>query len=48
MKIEVLLGNVWQKMVPKHKLPNSTPLHAQGLKYEANICKLENHVGEKG
>jgi len=48
MKIEVVLKDVWEKMVPKHELLDSIPLHAQGLKYEVNICELEDHVGEKG
>jgi hypothetical protein len=38
---------VWEKMVPKHELPKSIPLHNQGLNCEANICELEDHVGEK-
>jgi len=40
MKIEVVLKDVWEKMVPKHELLDSIPLHAQGLKYEVNICEL--------
>jgi len=36
------------KMVPKHKLLKSIPLHGQGLNYRANVYELENHVGEKG
>jgi hypothetical protein len=38
---------VWEKMVPKRKLPKSIPLHGQGLNSGANICELEGHVGEK-
>jgi hypothetical protein len=34
-------------MVPKHELLKNIPLHAQGLKCKANICELEDHVGEK-
>ncbi len=37
-----------EKMVLKHKLPESIPLHDQRLNYEADICELEDHVGEKG
>jgi hypothetical protein len=48
MKIEVVLKDMWEKMVPKHELLDSILLHAQGLKYEVNICELEDHVGEKG
>jgi hypothetical protein len=39
---------VREKMVPKHKLFENIPLNAQGLNCEANICELEDHVGEKG
>jgi hypothetical protein len=39
---------VWKKMVPKHELFESIPLHGQGLNYITNICELEDHVGEKG
>jgi hypothetical protein len=35
-------------MVPKRELPESVPLHVQGLNYEANVNELEDHVGEKG
>jgi hypothetical protein len=35
-------------MVPKYKLPESIPLHAQRLNYGVDICELEDHVGEKG
>jgi len=38
---------VQEKMVPKHELTKSIPLHNQGLNCEANICELEDHVGEK-
>jgi hypothetical protein len=34
--------------VPKHELRKSICLHAQGLNYRANVCELEDHVGEKG
>ncbi len=37
-----------KKMVPKRKLPKSIPFHAQRLNYKANVCELEDHVGEKG
>jgi hypothetical protein len=33
--------------VPKHKLSESIPLHGQGLNCRANVCELEDHVGEK-
>jgi hypothetical protein len=39
---------VWEKMVPKHELPKSIPLHSQRLNYRARVCELEDHVGEKG
>lgn len=39
---------VGEKMVPKHELPKSILLHAQRLKCGANVCKLEEDVGEKG
>jgi len=39
---------VWEKLVPKHKLFKNTHLHDQGLKCRGSICKLEDHVGEKG
>jgi hypothetical protein len=39
---------VWEKMVPKRELPESIPLHAQGLNCGASVCELEDHVGEKG
>ncbi len=35
-------------MVPKRELLKSIPMHNQGLKYEASVCELEDHVGEKG
>jgi hypothetical protein len=35
-------------MMPKCKLPESIPLHAQGLNYKTSDCELEDHVGEKG
>jgi hypothetical protein len=38
---------VRKKMVPKRKLPESIPLHNQGLNFRTNICELEDHVGEK-
>ncbi len=34
--------------MPKCELPKSIPLRAQGSNYEANVCELEDHVGEKG
>jgi hypothetical protein len=34
-------------MAPKHKLPENIPLHNQGLNYKANVCELEDHVGER-
>jgi hypothetical protein len=39
---------VWEKMVPKHKLLETIPLHGQGLNYRTNVSELEDHVGEKG
>jgi hypothetical protein len=39
---------VQEKMVPKHKLPESIPWHGQGLNYRTNFCELKDHVGEKG
>ncbi len=38
---------VWEKMMPKHKLPKSIFLHAQRLNYGVGVCELEDHVGEK-
>jgi hypothetical protein len=35
-------------MVPKHELFESIPLHDQGLNYGANVCELEDRVGERG
>jgi hypothetical protein len=35
-------------MVPKRELPESIPLHNQGLNYGVKVCELEDHVGEKG
>jgi hypothetical protein len=37
---------VQKKMVPKCKLHDSIPLHAQGLNYGTCICELEDHAGE--
>ncbi len=37
-----------EKMVPKCELPESIPLHGQGLDCGANVHELEDHVGEKG
>jgi len=34
-------------MVPKCKLPESIPLHAQGLNCGVGVCELEDHVGEE-
>ncbi len=34
--------------MPKRELPKSISLHAQGLNCRANVCELEDHVGEKG
>ncbi len=34
--------------MPKQKLFENIPLHAQGENRETNIYELENHVGEKG
>jgi hypothetical protein len=39
---------VQEKMVLKHELSESIPLHSQRVKYETNVCELEDHVGEKG
>jgi hypothetical protein len=39
---------VQKKMVPKHELLQSIPLHDQMLNYRVNICELEYHVREKG
>jgi len=39
---------VWEKMVPKHKLPENVFLHAQRLNCGVGVCELEDHVGEKG
>ncbi len=36
------------KMVTKRKLFKSISLHGQRLNYGTNVCKLEDHVGEKG
>jgi hypothetical protein len=48
LKAEVVLEDwVWEKMVPKCKLPKSIPLHAQGLNYKANVYELKDHVGER-
>jgi len=35
-------------MVPNHELLESIPLQGQGLNSRTNVCKLEDHVGEKG
>jgi hypothetical protein len=35
-------------MVPNHELLKSIPLQGQGLNFKANVCELEDHVGEKG
>ncbi len=35
-------------MMPKRKLLESIPLHAQGLNYGTNDYELEDHVVEKG
>jgi hypothetical protein len=49
VKIEVVFKDMGaRKMVPKHELPKSIPLHNQGLNYGTNICGLKDHVGEKG
>jgi len=37
---------VQEKMVPKHELLESIPLHAQRLNCGISICELEDHVGE--
>jgi hypothetical protein len=34
------------KIMPKHKLFESIPLHVQELNYGENIYDLEDHVGE--
>jgi len=39
---------VQEKMVLKHKLPKSISLHAQRSNCGANVCELEEDVGEKG
>jgi hypothetical protein len=39
---------VQEKMVPKCELLESIPLHGQKFNYGANVCELEDHVGEKG
>jgi hypothetical protein len=36
-----------EKMMPKQKLFENIPLHAQRLNYGPNVCELEYHVGEK-
>jgi len=35
------------KMVPKHELLKSIPLHIQELNCKKNVYELEDHVGEK-
>jgi hypothetical protein len=35
------------KMVPKHELLESIPLHIQELNCEKGVYELEDHVGEK-
>jgi hypothetical protein len=35
-------------MVPKHKLPESIPLHGQGLNCGTNVCELEDSCWGKG
>jgi len=48
VKIEMVSKNAGaKKMVPKHKLPKSIPLHIQELNYKANVYELEDHVGEE-
>jgi hypothetical protein len=37
-----------EKMVPKHKLFESIPLHDQGINCGTNVCELEDHVREEG
>ncbi len=37
-----------EKMVPKHELSKSIPLHAQELNCRIDVCELEDHVGEEG
>jgi hypothetical protein len=39
---------VWEKMVPKRKLPEIIPLHDQRLNCGTNVYELEDHVREKG
>ncbi len=34
--------------MPKSKLPENIPLHAQELNYGTNVCELEDHVREEG
>jgi hypothetical protein len=38
---------VQEKMVPKHKLFKSIPLHVQKLNCGVSVYELEDHVGEK-
>ncbi len=39
---------VWEKMVPKHELLESIPLHGQRSNCGINVYELEDHVGEEG
>ncbi len=48
VRIEVVSEDLWEKMVPKHELLESIPLHAQRLNFGTCVCELEDHVGEKG
>jgi hypothetical protein len=37
-----------KKLMPKHELPTSIPLHDQGLNCKANVYELKDHVRAKG
>ncbi len=39
---------MWEKMVPKHELLESIPLHGQRSNCGINVYELEDHVGEEG
>jgi hypothetical protein len=38
---------VQKTMVPKHKLPESIPLHDEGLNYGTNVCELKDMLGKR-
>jgi hypothetical protein len=49
MKIEAMLEDVdVRKMVSKHKLFESIPLHIQKLNCGTNVYEVKDHVREKG